>query len=138
MFPCEKRLQHYCCKFYTIMSFELFKLLKLLKSFCIKNVRIRPSIQKNKGHLLYVIGHMSPVMFHMSHIICKLSPKHLPDLQTFPLLSRPICTVGWFAKTGLKNPKVFKPKKIMKTFKKTTREPRLAHPLCPIKKYILK
>ena len=55
------------------------------------------------------------VMWNVSHVTCKVSLvtcqlRQKPQPETLSLLTTPLCTVGWFAKTQ-------KPKKKFKTLK---------------------
>ena len=50
-----------------------------------------------------VMCQMPCVMCHFSHVMCRVShvtcQRQQPQPETLPLLTPPLCTVGWFAKT---------------------------------------
>ena len=50
----------------------------------------------------------------MSHVTCHQQPK------TLSLLTRPLCTVGWFNKIEAKNTQKFQTLKVIETFQKIT------------------
>ena len=46
-------------------------------------------------HVSHVTCHVSPVTCHMPPVPCHLSLSQQPQPQTLPLLTLPLCTVGW-------------------------------------------
>ena len=64
-------------------------------------------------HKLHIRLHMSYFMWHLS--------RKPPQTPTLHLLTPPICTVGWFTKTELKNPKIVKTRGMVKTRKENSR-----------------
>ena len=52
----------------------------------------------------------------MSHVTCHLSPIPTATAMSLPLLTPPLCTVGWFTKAESKNSKISKHKKLLKPF----------------------
>ena len=67
-------------------------------------------------HMSCVTCDVSCVMCHVSPVTCHLSLTPHPQPHTLPLLTPPLCTEGWFAKTQKPNI-FFKRKKIIKTTK---------------------
>ena len=61
-------------------------------------------------HMSCVTCHVSCVTCHISRFTCHMPPvtchsRQQPHPQTFPLLTPPLCTVGWFAKIKKKESK---------------------------------
>ena len=55
------------------------------------------------GISILVIPDHRYVLYHMSPVTCHQSQQ--PQPHTLPLLTPPLCAVGWFSKTETQNPK---------------------------------
>ena len=67
-------------------------------------------------HVPCVMFHLSPVFYHPTPVTCHQRQQQQP--QTLPLLTPPLCRVGWFPKTEPKNPTNAKTQKRVKPSQK--------------------
>ena len=79
---------------FEIIFLKVLKKKKLLKER--KNRVGEESVPNVTCHLSHVVYHLLPVTCHLSPVTFHLSPT--PTATDLPLLTPPLCTVGWYAK----------------------------------------